>query len=201
MNTRLVRKANRPGEAGWTQPWCTVSCGAWFAAQRLQFPGFCFLPSTARNRTRLSLTLAFTYSIWRYHFATLTKRIIFNSSHTPSIPFCTVFCAAASLRLASATKGISDTVAVAAFVVGVVRSVAHSEATALIGNQMVRPLTLKRESETSEMEGGDALLPLPVLGALQAAVQCACPRSGQDAALHGASGTAKQRSCTIICIS
>ena len=50
--------------------------------------------------------------------------------HSIYIPFCTVFCAAASLRLASATKGISDTVAVAVFV-GVVRSVAHSEATAL----------------------------------------------------------------------
>ena len=40
---------------------------------------------------------------------------------------------------------------------------------------MFRLLPLRRDSET---EGGDALLPMPVLGALQAAVQCACPRSG-----------------------
>ena len=41
---------------------------------------------------------------------------------------------------------------------------------------MFRLLPLRRDSET---EGGDALLPMPVLGALQAAVQCACPRSGE----------------------
>ena len=66
---------------------------------------------------------------------------------------------------------------------------------------MFRLLPLRRDSET---EGGDALLPTSaclIWGLCKQLCSVLARGRGQHAALHGASGTAKQRSCTIIYIS